>query len=343
MADRTIAGAVNWVRHSTSGSTGEPMTILRTPMEERLIHAYQLRAQWLHGIPFRARRAHVGMEYRPSLAHRTGLLPGIFIDATSTAASAILEELRSWRADSVELRPGVLESLVLAAEKAAEAEWPFRWIVCGGEVLFPDARARARKVFGCPVIERYGAHEVGSIAWRCGDCGGLHVNDDSVIVEIEKDGRPAEPGESGDVLVTGLLSFGMPILRFRLGDHARWAAPTDCRFRYRAIEAVEGRRLDNLTLPDGRQLPSYRLMQTLREVPGVLRFQVIQLSLSEIRVRYVLADAAPADPAEPLARRARSCLPAEMSVTVECVSEIPLGASGKHHYIRSMLTPRSSP
>ena len=49
------------------------------------------------------------------------------------------------------------------------------------------------------MFDRYGSREFGGIAHECDAHGGYHVNAESYIVEIVRDGRPALPGESGDV------------------------------------------------------------------------------------------------------------------------------------------------
>jgi phenylacetate-CoA ligase len=321
-----------------------PMVVLRTRLEEALVHGYQLRSQLLFGAPLRARRAKIGKTYRAGLVHRLGLLPTIQIDAPARTPASILEELRRWRPDCIDVRPGVLDPLTEEAERQGRGDWPWRWIVCGGEVLYPDLLERAERAFGARILERYGAHEAGQIAWRCLDCGCMHTNDDSVVVEVEKDGRTALPGETGEVLVTSLLSFAMPFIRLRLGDLAeRGSDQNPCRFGFARIGSVQGRRIDNLALADGRSIPAYGLMAAVRRAAGVRRFQIIQESFDEVRVLYVPADGSSADLGGEVERLLRPALPAAMNITAECVSDIPLAESGKYRSVRSLpAQPRPS-
>lgn len=324
--------------HMTSGSTGEPMPVLRTRTEEALVHAYQLRAQLLCGVPLTARRAKVGKLFRPSLVHKLGLLATTEVDATSCAPVSILEELRQWRADCIDVRPGVLEPLVEAAEREGRDDWPWRWIVCGGEVLYPDLLQRAERVFGARVLERYGSHEVGLIAFRCLRCGFLHTNDDSVAVEIQRDGKLAAPGERGEILVTGLLSFALPFLRFPLGDlvvQGPSSGEKSCPFGFGSIGTIEGRQLDNLSLADGRSIPTYNLMAALRQAPGGRRFHVLQKSFQEIHIRYVPDRNEASDLGPELERRLSRALPIPMTVTTERVEQIASTESGKRRYVQS--------
>jgi phenylacetate-CoA ligase len=252
-----------------------------------------------------------------------------------------MEAARRWRPDCLDLRPGVLEVMVQAAERDNRGDWPWRWMVCGGEVLYPDLQERAERVFGARMLERYGAHEAGQIAWRCLDCGFMHTNDDSVVVEILRDGEPVQPGETGEVVVTGLLSYTMPFLRFRLGDLAEQGPERgggQCRFGFSRIRAVQGRQIDNLTLADGRSMPTYGLMSTIRQTGCVRRFQILQDSFDRIRILYVPNPGLDRDPGPELERRLLDALPASVGVTTEAVTQISPDGSGKYRYVRSLLS-----
>jgi phenylacetate-CoA ligase len=347
LSDRVARGVPpdSLVRHSTSGSNGEPLVVLRSRLEEALAHGYQLRSQLMMGVPVRARRAKVGKTYSAGLIHRLGFLPTVGFDPLAQPPGQLLEQLREWRADCIDLRPGILEILVEEAERDGQGQWPWRWIVCGGEVLYPELLQRAERVFGARILERYGAHEVGHIAWRCGDCDAMHASDDSVVVEILKDGRCAAPGETGEVVVTSLLSFNMPFLRYGLGDLAEQpprAAP--CGFTFSRIGAIQGRQIDNFTLSDGRLFPSFGLMAAVRKSAGVKRFQLIQESFDEIRIRYVGEPEVEID----LVQNVREALPAPMKITAERVALIQPAPSGKFRCVQSLLAserpfPRTRP
>ena len=56
------------------------------------------------------------------------------------------------------------------------------------------------------------------IAYECEHNNGHHIMAESYIVEILKDGRPALPGEIGEVVITDLNNFSVPLIR--IGDLA---------------------------------------------------------------------------------------------------------------------------
>jgi phenylacetate-CoA ligase len=60
-----------------------------------------------------------------------------------------------------------------------------------------------------------------------------------VLLEVLADGRPAAAGERGEVSVTLLHSYAMPILRYRLGHHATRGGPCACGAPYSTILAPD--------------------------------------------------------------------------------------------------------
>jgi phenylacetate-CoA ligase len=76
------------------------------------------------------------------------------------------------------------------------------------EKIYPHYQDAARSAFGQPIRSEYGAAEAGIIAFECPE-GSLHITEEHVIVEVE----------SGEIVVTNLLSHSFPFIRYRLGDY----------------------------------------------------------------------------------------------------------------------------
>ncbi len=85
------------------------------------------------------------------------------------------------------------------------------------------------------------------MAWECRHSGDLHTCDDGVLVEVLRDGRPAEPGERGEVVVTNLHAYAMPFIRYRIGDLATRGAPCGCGAPFSTIGEITG--TDDRLLP----------------------------------------------------------------------------------------------
>lgn len=150
----------------------------------------------------------------------------------------------------------------------------------GGEYLPARAHDQLERVFGCPVINEYGASESLSIGFGCAERW-LHVNADWVVVEpVDADRRPTPPGEtSHTVLITNLANRVQPIIRYDLGDaivlHPGVCA---CGNPLPAIR-VEGRCDDVVVLRDGERearIPPMALTTVVEEAIDVHRFQIVQ-------------------------------------------------------------------
>lgn len=166
---------------------------------------------------------------------------------------------------------------------------PPRGVVCSAEKLFPYQRELIEQVFGAPVFDRYGSREVMLIGAECERHEGLHASIDQLHIEIVKDGRPCAPGEVGEVLLTDLHNYGMPLIRYRVGDLAAWKGrPCSCGRGLPLLQEVQGRVLDVIRTPDGRSISGALFPHLLKDFAGVGRYQVIQEKADELRVRIRL-------------------------------------------------------
>ncbi len=220
----------------------------------------------------------------------------------------IVRELNAYQPAFVSSYPTVLA--LLADEQAAgrltlrpAALWS------GGEGLSASARHHIERVFGCPLLNEYGASECLTIGHGCRE-GWLHVNADWVILEpVDRDYRPTPAGElSHTVLLTNLANSVQPIIRYDLGDSVRAkVGACACGSPLPAIQ-VEGRSDDVLTLNrrDGTSVPlvPLALCTVIEDAAHVHRFQVVQRTPTCLALRLTDADRATAGAAALAALRA---------------------------------------
>ncbi|MDP6106970.1 MAG: hypothetical protein QGI33_00850 [Candidatus Brocadiia bacterium] len=130
----------------------------------------------------------------------------------------ILCVLRRYRPDVLGGYPGTLARLAEAITERDRRDISPRILAAGGGVLTGGMHGQIRTGFQAPVYDLYGSYELPLIAWECKETGELHTCDDGVIVEVLRNGRPAGPGEQGELVGTNLHSFAMPFIRYRQGD-----------------------------------------------------------------------------------------------------------------------------
>jgi phenylacetate-CoA ligase len=332
---------------TTSGVSGEPFTIRRTWLERRLTISFWLRAKRLIGMRSSDRSASVslirsGPGHDPTpqmrLARALGLVRRLRLSCYEEPA-VVLRALRSYRPDTLFAFPGVLARL---ADEVTEEDRRLirpRLLLTGGEVLTPDARRRIVHAFGAPVYNFYGSHELNLIAWECKQTGEMHTCDDGLVLQILKDGRPAEPGEQGEPVGTNLHSFAMPFIRYRLGDVVTQGAPAcACGASFATIRAVQGRVIDYFRLPDGRSMHPYQVVTPLlKAAPWLRRYQLVQERTDSVVLRVV---AVPAPSPEDVARveaAVKPVLGAAVAFRLEPVDAIPPGPGGKVRVLVSLV------
>lgn len=213
-------------------------------------------------------------------------------------------------------------------------------VICGAEQLMPADRNALEEAFGDAVFETYGCREVMLIGAECDRHDGLHVSEENLIVEIVvRDAagrqRPAEPGETGEVIVTDLHNLGMPFIRYATGDRARWhtSERCGCGRALRRLASVDGRIAETLRDGRGRDVNALVFNIIFTDMADrVAQFQAVQKRDGSVTLKVV--------PARPLAAADReaivgACSPYFEGTTfrVEIVDDIPTTSSGKRHVV----------
>src|SRR5690606_3762123 len=99
-------------------------------------------------------------------------------------------------------------------------------IMTSATTLEPAMRTTIERVFGAPVFGRYGSREVGDVACENGDGNGMLVSPLTHLVEvIGADGTAVPDGTPGELVVTHLTNYSMPLIRFRIGDAGALGPP----------------------------------------------------------------------------------------------------------------------
>ncbi len=212
------------VLHSSDGTPW----IYRTWLEDLLELLRRMRILGGLGLHARDRIAVVGDgdgrdQERHGLAlHLLGFHRRRYFDASSEPA-AVAEQISGFNADVLAGTAGALHRLAATAGDVRP-----RLVVVEGRPPLPRLRARLAEAFGAPVYATYGIGADTVLAAECRETGAFHVSDGAVLLEVLVDGRPAAVGERGEVAVTLLHSYAMPILRHRLGHRATRGGPCAC-------------------------------------------------------------------------------------------------------------------
>jgi len=156
--------------------------------------------------------------------------------------------------------------------------------------LFDYMREEIEKVFQCDVYNHYGSREVGPIASECKAHNGLHILMDHLIVEtIDTDSNTCPPGEEGEILITTLNNYSMPLIRYKIDDKGilKEDEKCICGCNYSKIERILGRSGDNLITKRNEIISAEYLTLTFNYLDGVKQFQIIQKEFDHILIKIV--------------------------------------------------------
>lgn len=207
-------------------------------------------------------------------------------------------------------------------------------------VLHDFERATIEEVFGCRVHNRYGCEEVSLIACECSAHNGLHLNCDTLIVEFIRDGKPVKAGEPGAIVVTDLTNYGMPIIRYKVGDVGIPSGKTSCLCgcTYPLMDSVEGRVADYVVTPDGNYISGISLTENFAmHLPGVKQMQIIQEKIDRLTFRVVKGELFTDVTISDLKQLALKRFGQQMHFTIEYVEKIQSEQSGKYRFCISKV------
>jgi phenylacetate-CoA ligase len=256
--------------------------------------------------------------------------------------SSWIEAVRSWKPAAL---VGYVMTLRVFAESVREAgatDIRPRLVFATGGMLDDETRRILRDVLGAEVVDVFASVEGGCLAWECRDCGGYHLSEDTVIVEVLKDGRPARPGESGEAVITNLHSWAMPLIRFQTGDDVAPAeAAPSCGLRLPLLSGVQGRVNDCIVFKTGERISSQPFYFAVQDVPGVKRWRITQESIDRL-----LVEIEPGAGFDEAAERAivgslEQLVRGTMAVTLSRVASFPFNPDRKFRQIRSKLAGRA--
>jgi phenylacetate-CoA ligase len=209
---------------------------------------------------------------------------------------------------------------------------PIRGIITVGEPLLESQRSLFREVFQCDVFNCYVSRECGNIACECSAHSGMHVAEELVYLEI----AAQQEGQHGEILVTDLWNFGMPFIRYRIQDAARWLKePCACGKQHRLIGLDAARLSDFLISPlDGSYVSGSTLTHyLLAEGPGVSRVKLIQDAKDHIQIIMAGDEQSNSTGVQHIKERIKTIFQGTMRVDFEFVDSIPLLKSGKYSFV----------
>lgn len=236
----------------------------------------------------------------------------------------------------------VLDLAMFARERGLKADWKVEAMFPTAETVLPVHRETIGEVFGCRLVDQYASSEGAPFILEC-QRGRLHIHPLSGVFEVlDEDGHAAREGE---MVVTSFTTHGTPLVRYRIGDRMRLAAPEDtcdCGWQFPLVDWIDGRTSDYVYSRQTGRINLGNLSNSTKDVQGILCFQVVQDREDEIEVRVVSDSRFDDEQASRFTDALRQRTGDGMRIRIERVDQIPRERSGKFRIVKNNLPARGS-
>jgi phenylacetate-CoA ligase len=335
----------------TTGSSGTPFLVYIDGVEDAWRKAIYMRANIFCGQQPRDNWVVITAPHHfgdtTSLQRRLNMyaqrVVSIFLDV-----DAQIEFIRNADADILDGYSSTLTTIAKRVDREGITDITPRLLFGNAEIIDPSSRRYLERVFDAIYCDQYGCAELDRTAWQCPQRVGYHMDLDSVITEVvDEEGQPVATGERGEVVMTSLFNYSMPLLRYAVGDVAVLSSDEcSCGVTFPMMDRIEGRADAFPMLPDGSlvspliftaammrykyfdKIRNYRFIQTRPD-----RFLVHVEKEDDHIAEAILAKALIGDLQAKIGN-GRS----DIEFHVEFVDQIPPDATGKQRSVESRLT-----
>ncbi len=164
-------------------------------------------------------------------------------------------------------------------------------VLYGGEALYPEQREILRKAFPKAQMLSIGYASVdgGHLGYIDSDCGpGEHKIFDGSIMEIVDDSGEVitKPGETGKLIYTNLARTLMPIIRYPVGDLAKWVGEDKFLLLGRSDE---GARIGPVTVNRDDLVEVFRKLDMFKDISNFQMVITREEARDSLEVRYTSA------------------------------------------------------
>lgn len=332
------------VVYTTSGTTGHALEVLHHPRAVGLNHVFGEAALALHGATPSFEEGRPGT-INMCAQQRTFVFATSFSVWNHSGFAKLNLAEHDWAGGAAsrhrfisEFSPQLItaDPLTMAAMMETEAPVRPRAILSSALSLPPAHAAAVSAHFRCPVIDLYGATEVGPIAATVpGVDGHVVLMPDLFVEALDEYGEPVPDGELGELTYTGGRNPYLPLVRYRSSDRGRLgtvALPDGSSAR--VIRDLEGRAAVRFEDARGRLVNSIDVSRSLREVGAFVQHEVLQRADRSVDIALRPTPGAPVS-VERMTEAMQRVFGSGVDVTVRAVEDF--GHDGKPMAFRSEL------
>ena len=331
-------------RHVTSGSSGDPLTVITDGFSEAHRIAQSLRFFKWWGIQPSHKNVLIWGETEENVKINNGIMKRLkkkifrntyFINVFSLNNDTI--EL--FYHDLLKFKPHFIRgyksaiyqfAFLLNKHQLDASRLNINLAITTSEVLLTEERNYIETTFNTKVADEYGAAEIGLFAYEC-PYGSKHICEESNYICTSKD---------NELLVTNLHNKSMPLINYKIGDSIEIDDQMcPCGRSSRVIKSINGRIENNIKKDNGEMLSprlfSYIIKDLLNKDTGksILKYKVIQKDM-HFDFYIVKGNDFSEKVTDYLLKRMKRDIGYNITVEFHFVNEIPLDKSGKLQYFK---------
>jgi len=319
---------------NTSGSSGTPLSIKYNAESRRINYKIYNAVLNQFGCNYRSKsttfagrilyKAPNNNPDRYDFFNRTQYISSYFISEKNV--KHYVDALNHWQPEFIDTYPSaIVELLKLANERGLKFAFSPKVILTSSENLSSEARSLIENSLNTTVVDHYGCTEMAINAFSNGQR--YYANPRFSILELQH-----SFDNQYEVVTTGLLNFGMPLLRYKIGDMiSRSSSESNYIF-----DSVDGRLDDVIITPEGKKVG--RMDPAFKGVDGIVQSQIVQHRIGAISVYIVLDKSKPGlFDKSLLISNIKSRTSDQIEVDIIITNSIEKGANGKLRAVVSKI------
>lgn len=142
----------------------------------------------------------------------------------------------------------------------------------------PATKKKIETLWGAKCYDHHGMTEVGAMSFTCNaEPQGVHLNESEFYFEIldPETGQEVPDGQEGELVVTNLGRWGMPVIRYRTGDKVKVnRSRCDCGRTFMRMEGGILGRVDDMLIVRGVNVFPSAIENIIRAYDQVSEFKV---------------------------------------------------------------------
>ena len=155
------------------------------------------------------------------------------------------------------------------------------------ETVTPEIRKVLSEYFHTRVVDQYASSEGAPFIFECPQ-GNLHLELQSGIFEVLDEKN--NPAKEGRLVITSFTTHGTPLIRYDIGDRIILSDNKQCSCGNKnpVVEKILGRIDDYIFSPETGKINLGNISNTLKDVYGIKKFQIIQNELNKIIIKIIV-------------------------------------------------------